>query len=247
MNTDDTVGKLTATRRRETGKGSAHKLRERGLIPAVCYGQRSEAISLTLDPDQLRKALDPGRKRNTVIDLIIEDDGKTEQLKVMLKDYQIDSVKQTLIHADFIRVSMDQVIEVSVPLELTGRPEGVKQGGTLHQVFRTLDVSCKPAEIPTALTADVSALELNDSLQVKNIETPAGVKVSLPENQTVALVMAPRKGIEEEEEAAAAEEGEGAEGAEAAGEGAEDKEKGEKDREKGGAKEKGREKAKEAK
>ena len=77
METEANIGKLTATRRQTTGKGFAHKLRAQGLIPAICYGQKSDAIMLTVDPAQLKKALDPGKRRNTVIELTVDDDGKT--------------------------------------------------------------------------------------------------------------------------------------------------------------------------
>jgi large subunit ribosomal protein L25 len=231
METDATIGKLTATKRYTKGKGVARKLRAEGLIPAVCYGIKAESIPLTVDPALLKKALDPDKRRNTVIQLTIKDGKKSETLQVMLKEYQVDTIKDAVLHADFIQVSLEQTIEVSVPLLLQGRPEGVKLGGTLHQVFRTLPLKCKPADIPASLSADVSALELNESISVRDLELPEGVMINLPENQTIGLVMAPRK-VEEEEVAAAEEAEEGAEGAE----GAEDKDKDKKEEEKPAAK-----------
>jgi large subunit ribosomal protein L25 len=174
METQSSIGKLSATRRQEKGKGLARKLRAKGLIPAICYGQKHEAISLVVDPSELRRALDPARGQNTVITLAIEHEGKTEQLTVMLKEYQLDSLTQTLLHADFMLVSLDQIVDVTVPLDLLGKPEGVKLGGTLHQVFRKLPVSCKPGDIPSALQADVSALELNEGIQIKDLTLPDG-------------------------------------------------------------------------
>jgi len=207
--TQTTIGKLSAAVRSTSGKGNARKLRDRGLIPAVVYGKDMESVPLTVDPAELKKALDPAKRTNTVIDLMIEDQGKTELVQVMVKDYQVDTIKQTVLHADFIRVAIDQLVDVRVPLVLEGRPEGVKLGGTLHQVFRTLPVQCTPAQIPAGLSIDVSALDLNDSLQVKDLSLPEGVKIGLPESQTIVLVMAPKRATLEELEAA-----EGAEGAE---------------------------------
>lgn len=199
METEATIGKLTATRRHTTGKGFAHKLRANGLIPAICYGHKSEAIPLSVSPAALKRSLDPGKRNNTLIALTIEDDGKADTIQVMLKDYQIDSLKQVVLHADFIRVALDQVLDVTVPLVLTGKPEGIKFGGTLHQVFRHLPVTCTPDKIPVSIEFDVTALELNDTIAIKDLKVPEGVVINLPLQQTCALVMAPRSVAEEAE------------------------------------------------
>jgi len=223
MESTSTTGKLTAQRRTTKGKEQAAKLRQKGLIPAVCYGG-GESIPLTVDPVALKKAMDPARRRNTVIELQVEDGTSSERLSVMVKDYQVDPMKQTLLHADFVKVAEDEVIDAKVPLLLTGKPEGVKVGGNLHQVFRTIPVRCTPRRIPVSMTLDVTALNIGDSLRVKDLAAMAeGVTIALPPNQTLALVMAPRKVVEAAAEAAVAVEGaegapaaEGAEGAPAA-------------------------------
>lgn len=226
MKTEYTMGKLTATRRTGTGKGLARKLRDQGLIPGVCYGLKEDSISLVLHPMEIKGALDPGKLRNTLIDLTIKDGDSATSTMVMLKDVQIDSLKDNVLHADFIRVSIDQPIEVAVPLVLVGKAPGVKIGGTLHQVFRTLPVKCLPVNIPVSVTVDVSNLELNESVSVQDLaELTKGVEILLPPNKTIALVMSPRKSTEEEDAEAAAAEAEGEEGAEgekAEGEKAED-------------------------
>lgn len=215
-----TIGKLAATRRREKGKGVARKLRAKGFVPAVCYGRGAESIPLTVDPVALRKCLDPGKRHNTVIELTVADGDKSELMKVMLKDYQIDTLKRTVLHADFIRLAEGQAVVVSVPLLLEGKPEGVKLGGQLHQVFRELPVSCMPEKIPISVSIDVSALLVGQSVQVKDIKVDEGVTITLPQNQTVALVITPRKEREEVVAVEGAVEGVAAEG-EAAAEGAE--------------------------
>jgi large subunit ribosomal protein L25 len=217
METQTTTGKLTATRRTETGKGNAHKLRAKGLIPGICYGLNQETIPITFNPTELRKALDPAKRRNTLIELTIQGEGQSESIQVMLKDYQLEPLKQTILHADFIRVADDTIIEVAIPLILEGKPEGVKLGGSLHQVFRTLPIRCKPAQIPDAIKADVSALELNQAIRVENLTILGqGIEVMLPTNQTVALVIPPKKEKAATEEVPA--EGEAVEGAPADGE-----------------------------
>ena len=200
METTQTIGKLTATRRYETGKEQAKKLRAKGLIPAVCYEKGKEGIPLILNPSELIKALDPEKRRNTLFDLTIDDKGKTQQLKVMVKDYQQDPLKNTMLHVDFCQVRMDQQVEISVPLVLEGRAEGAKAGGTLHQIFRDLPVLCKPDMIPVKLTVDISDMEIGDVRRVGDLDLPEGIKILLQDSMTCAQVAAPRA-VEEEEEA----------------------------------------------
>jgi large subunit ribosomal protein L25 len=209
------VGKLEVRIRRDHGKGYAHKLREAGKIPAVCYGGGEGPIALALDPKALKDALDPEKRQNTVITMTLKGDGADRQLTVMLKDYQTDPIKNTVLHADFVRVDLTKEIKVTVPLLLTGKPEGVKIGGILHQVFRMIDVACLPDRIPTKLEADVSALNIGDALKATDVKVGEGVRLMLDPKQSVAVVVAPKE--EKAEEAAAAEGAvEGAEGAAAA-------------------------------
>src|SRR3569833_1944490 len=89
------VGKLTVTLRNTSGKGAATKLRQQGLVPGICYGAspdgRIEPLAISVNVKQLRAALDPVRKANTVLDLTIEGEGKTHRLHALVKDYQIDT------------------------------------------------------------------------------------------------------------------------------------------------------------
>ena len=212
------VGKLEVRIRKDHGKGYAHKLRQAGKIPAVCYGGGEQPLSLALDPKALKDALDPEKRQNTVITMTVKGDGSDRQLTVMLKDYQTDPLKNTVLHADFVRVDLTKEITVTVPLVLTGKAEGVKLGGIMHQVFRMIDVACLPDRIPTKLEADVSALNMGDALKAAEIKVSEGVRVMLDPKQSVAVVVAPKE--EKAEEVAAEGAVEGAEGAAAPAEGA---------------------------
>lgn len=208
------VGKLTASRRERTGKEVAKKLRQRELIPAVVYGGGGESEALTLDPLQLHAALDPQKKGNTLIELTIEAaDGKSpEQQNVMVKQHQVHPLRRNVMHVDLVRVSLDQPVQVEVPLHTEGRAEGVQLGGMLNQVFRTLPLECTPDKIPAEVTVDVSALNIGDGLQVSDLTLPEGVTTKLAPEQTVVAVVASRAVAEEEttEEGAEATEGEAA-------------------------------------
>ncbi|MBI5479025.1 MAG: 50S ribosomal protein L25 [Deltaproteobacteria bacterium] len=197
------VGKLEVHLRQESGKGYAHKLRQAGRIPAVCYGGGEEPIALALDPRALKDALDPEKRQNTVITMTVKGGDADRQLTVMLKDYQTDPLRNTVLHADFVRVDLSREIHVTVPLLLTGKAEGVKIGGILHQVFRMVDVACLPDRIPTKLEADVSALNIGDALKASDVKVTTGVRVLLDPKQSVAVVVAPKE--EKVEEAAAVE------------------------------------------
>jgi large subunit ribosomal protein L25 len=119
-------------------------------------------------------------------------------------DYQYHPVSRQLLHADFKQVALDQPVDTRVPLELTGRPTGVTLGGTLKQVFRELPIRCLPTQIPVKLLLDVTNLGLEQSSAVKDLQLPAGVKVLLPDAQTIAGVYTLKKQPDAEEEAAAA-------------------------------------------
>ncbi len=206
------VGKLNAQVRPNTGTGTATKLREKGQIPAICYGGGQDPITLQINPTDLLKSLDPVKGRNTLLHLHIE--GQAKPTAVMLKDTQRDKLRGELIHADFLRVATDKAVRAVVPLAMIGKAAGVKDGGTLHQVYRTVTVSCVPGKIPTNIELDVNALGIGQSIHVRDLKLPEGVTVSLAANTTLCVVTIPK--AEKSTETAAA----GAEGAAPAGEAA---------------------------
>jgi large subunit ribosomal protein L25 len=210
---DAEVGKLEAEIRTTSGKGWAHKLRQKGQIPAVCYGGGGAPLSIALDPRALSKALDPQKRQNTLITLTVKADGKSQQLTVMLKEYQTDPIKLDVMHADFVRVDVTKPVRVTIPIVLTGRPEGVKLGGILHQVFRHVEVECLPDRIPVQLEGDVTPLNMGQALHASDLPVAEGVRVLLDPKQSVAVVVAPKAEKTPEEEATAAAAAETAEGA----------------------------------
>lgn len=220
METQTTVGKLTVKRRTATGKGVARKLRNNGLIPAVLYGANKESVSLTVSPTALAGCLDPGKRHNTVIALTLtSDDGAgAETVDAMLKDYQIHPLRRVVTHADFIRITAETRVHVSIPLLVEGNSPGVKLGGVLHQVFRELNVECKPADIPVSITTNIGALEVGDAIHVSDLTLTEGVVVLLPPTQTIVQIVSPRVG-----DAATATQTEGEEAVDAAAPAAEKK------------------------
>jgi large subunit ribosomal protein L25 len=202
--------KVSATRRSESGKGVASRLRATGKIPAVAYGKQLPAQALAVSPDALKAVFASAYGNNNVIELDVE--GK-DKLTVLLRDYQYHPVSRQLLHADFVQIHLDQPVDVEVPLELTGKPLGVIQGGILRQVFRKLPLRALPNNIPVKIVHDVSSLELDGHVASKDLALPEGVSVRLPAEQTVASIV---HEIVREEETAAPAAGAAAAGAAAA-------------------------------
>jgi large subunit ribosomal protein L25 len=208
------VGKLTVSLRARSGKGDSRKLRAQGKVPGVCYGAsvdgRIEPLPITVDIKQLRGALDPVRKRNTVISLTIEGGTQPRSLHALVKDFQVDAIRRDVTHVDLLAIDPDKEVRAEVPLEFTGKPKGTIDGGQLRIVLRSLTVRAKPSDIPVKLAVDVSPLEIGDVIHVSAINLPGGVASVTGRDLAVVTCAAP------EEEKVAATDAAPAEGAAAA-------------------------------
>jgi large subunit ribosomal protein L25 len=193
---------LQAEVRASRGKGPARRLRAQGKVPAVFYGPGVEPTPLTLSPRELTKALRGERGRNVVFKLSV---GGKDEL-AMVRDLMTDPVTHELLHIDLYRVFEDKQIEVDVPFHTHGRAAGVVQGGVLNVTRRTLPIRTTPANIPVSIDADVTHLNIKDSIAVEEIALPEGVVCTLRPKLTLAIVLEPRQlaPLEGEETAAVA-------------------------------------------
>jgi large subunit ribosomal protein L25 len=198
--------------RTESGKGSARRARAAGKVPGILYGHKEPPVTLTVDPLALVKSLDKERKRNTVFTLAV---GGDKAVTAMIRDVQLDPMSRQIIHVDFIRVSMDEEVKVTVPLHLVGNPVGVVNGGNLHQGMHAVPLAAKPDAIPSKLELNVSGLDIGQALHASDLKLGAGVRVLLDPKAALASVVLPR--AEKVEEAAAAAPAEGAAAAPAEG------------------------------
>jgi large subunit ribosomal protein L25 len=194
--------KLLAKLRTQLGKEASRKLRQKGLIPAICYGPKTDPVPLTLDTKELMKTVHMGD--NVLIDLMIQDGKKAGQKVVVVRDLQIDPIRDQYIHVDLFEVVMDEEISVEVPIVLVGKPEGVKVGGVLEQITRDVTVECLPADIPQSIDVDVSHLDIGDTIHIADIEL-GRVKVLVDPTTTIVTVVPPtvervvvEEGVEEE-------------------------------------------------
>jgi large subunit ribosomal protein L25 len=165
---------LVAEKRTSRGKNEARRLRAAGKIPAVIYGAQKagdagNTLELAVDPKPLMRILHSGSGVNTLITLKVDGEGDS---RVLVKEYLVDPITHTLLHADFFRVNMDRRITVTVPIVTKGEPRGVKvDGGVLDFVHREVELECLPADIPPAIEVDVSDLGLNDAIYVRDVAT----------------------------------------------------------------------------
>ena len=214
---------LKAAPRAEFGSRSSRRLRREGLVPGVVYAGGSDARSFQAAEREIRAVLAGGQ---ALFDLELEG---ASAVPVVVKEQQLHPVRGKLEHIDLQEVKLDEEIQAEVAIELEGAEvaPGVKEGGVLEHVTREITVEALPTEIPERIVADVSAMEINDTLQLVAIAIPDGVKLVAddPEDVTIATLSPPRVEEEpepeveeetelvgEEGEAAAVGEGEGAEG-----------------------------------
>jgi large subunit ribosomal protein L25 len=180
---------IEVEKRDTRGKGNARKMRAAGKIPGVVYGHQEAPISVTLDPRVLERHLThSGKRRNTLFELA----GLGRQILCLTKDLQVDPVKRDLLHIDFFEVREGDRVLVDVPMVYTGRPEGVVKGGKLEGTRRTLRLDCSPLAIPTDVKLEITKMQIGDTIRVKDLDLPEGVKPALEANATVATIRAPR-------------------------------------------------------
>ncbi|MCP9454665.1 MAG: 50S ribosomal protein L25 [Nitrospira sp.] len=216
---------LVATVRERAGKGAARAMRRAGKIPAVLYGQ-GECMLLSVSPTSLMKILKSPAGSAALITLTIEGAKSNPQRTALLRDYQLDPVKGTVLHADLFEVSMSKPIRVKVPIQVVGgTPVGVKEGGVLHHNLRELFIECLPTVLPDHIEVDASALTIGSGIHVKELTVGEGIRLLDDPDQMVVSVAAPLSDAKLEAlltsgAAAGAEPEVIAKGKEAAGEGA---------------------------
>ena len=194
---------LSAQLRTAKGKEAARKIRRNKQVPGIIYGPHTQPLMVAVDYSQLYKVVKKATSENIMLDMEIQSDGGVEIKKVMLKDLQMDPIKDTYIHADFYEISMDTELTVEIPIHLTGTPVGVSKGGILQHVKREIEISCLPHKLIDFVEVDVSGLDIGDAVHVSDIPLPEGIECLDDGELTVAVVAAPTVGperVEEEEE-----------------------------------------------
>jgi large subunit ribosomal protein L25 len=198
---------IQGTVREGTGKGLARKLRAAGKLPANVYGKALASTPITLDVREFVDSLKTEQGANVLMNLAVAGGSLADGKTVMVREVQRDPLSGAPLHADLIEVRMDELVTVEVRLRFRGTAKGVKEGGILHELHRTIEVECLPSAIPDHFEIDVSGMEIGDTLHISDLTLPEGVSVTGEGNFGVVTIMTTR--AEEPE----VKEGEGAEGA----------------------------------
>ncbi|MCX6826561.1 MAG: 50S ribosomal protein L25 [candidate division Zixibacteria bacterium] len=215
--------KLMAETREGVGKERSRKLRRTGVVPGILYGPETKPLPLVVKSGELSGLIRHHGRTNMLIDLGLNNE--TATCKVIIRELQRDPVSGQYCHIDFYQVSMKKKLHLSALVHLTGLASGVKNsGGIMEHVTREIEIACLPSDIPEKIEIDISALEIGDSIHVRDLKVDK-VDILTDLGQTIATVVPPTI-IKTEtvaaptaEEAAAAEEaGKLAEGETAEGE-----------------------------
>ena len=207
--------KLEVRERGERGSRPSRRLRARGLIPGVLYGN-GDSRSIVVAERDLRAAVSGASGMHAILDVVIE--GHKTVHPSVLAEYQQDPIRGTISHVDLREVRLDRPITAAVVVQLVGESPGVKTGGVLSLVTREIHVEALPANVPEHIEADLTGMEVGDVLRLEDLSPIPNVTfLDDPHETVIATVSTPRGLVElEEEEAEEAEEGEeAAEGEEA--------------------------------
>ncbi|MFN4132173.1 MAG: 50S ribosomal protein L25/general stress protein Ctc [Caldimicrobium sp.] len=189
---------LPVEKREKTGKEMAKKMRKKGLIPAILYGKGMEPLPLAVKYSEFERLYKKVKGETVVFTLdFIKDELKKQAI---LKEIQRDPVTDMFVHLDFQSIEEGRPIEVEVPLEFVGKPVGITKGGILEIMLHELTIECLPTEIPDKIVVDISHLDVGDSLHVRDIKIPEGLKVKDHPEETVATLVAEEVSSEEGKE-----------------------------------------------
>jgi large subunit ribosomal protein L25 len=204
--------RLEVKERDDCGSRPSRRLRREGLVPGVLYGSGSPR-PFVVEERTLRQALGGDHGTHAILDVVLE--GQQKAHHAVLKDYQLDPRRSSLLHVDLHEVRLDRPIQAQVAVEVVGTAKGVGLGGLLSQIVREIAVEALPMAMPDRLELDVSELDIGDQLHVSDLEAPEGATILEDDETVVVTVAAPRRmelpEDEVDEEAVEGEEGELAE------------------------------------
>jgi large subunit ribosomal protein L25 len=173
--------------RENVGKGVARKARAAGQIPGVLYGHGEKPMAVQVESRQFMSAMRAHKGGNAIINLNLG----SGEYTALVRDVQVDPVSRAVLHLDFQHISLTEKVTVEVPIHLNGIAIGVKDfGGILEHNVRALEVRCLPTQIPGSLDADVSALNVGDTLHVRDLKAE-GVEILADADMTIATIVAP--------------------------------------------------------
>lgn len=182
---------LTASVRSQGGKGFARSLRRQDQIPAVLYGPKTSPVSLSVSALRFEKLLRDLGEESRLLHLKVEGADSSETKNVLIREVQIHPFRRRFLHVDFYEVPLDRPIVVEIPVELTGESVGVKKGGALNLIRRTVSVRCLPGEIPERFHVDVSGLDFGATVHVGDLVSKVPFELACDRALAIVTVTAP--------------------------------------------------------
>jgi large subunit ribosomal protein L25 len=182
---------LEVSRREDGGKNVARRYRASGKVPAVVYGGHRDPVAITVDRKLVSELIHKSEHGVRSI-FLLKMTGTDQQRHAMIKDIQIDPISRRMTHIDFVRVVMDEVVRLTIPVHLTGSSIGVKEGGILDWQMRELHVECLPNAIPDTIEVDITNLGAHQQVRISDLQLPEGVKVDEDPHRVIVGVTTAR-------------------------------------------------------
>jgi len=184
--------KLSARTRTVSGSNDVKKIRDRGGVPAIIYGNAIEPTNLEVNRREIEMLLSRAAGESLLVDLEIDDAGKKTTRLSLIQEVQHHPLRGDVLHIDFQSVSATETIEAEIPIETVGEADGVKNfGGIMEVILRSLPIQCLPQNLPEVLEVDVSALKIGDSIHVRDLILPQGVEATMDGEVTVLSIAEP--------------------------------------------------------
>lgn len=189
--------KLELKTRTELGKNKVNKLRKADMVPGVIYSKGEETRSIKVDRGNLQRVYKIAGT-SSIIDLELEG----ETIPAIIKELQLDPVKDEYVHVDFQKIKMEEVVKLTIPVVLEGKDNIRLQPSVLMQQLDEIEIECLPKYIPEAAVADVSNIDFNTPIYVSDLDIFKNENITIfkEPDELVATLMAPAKTEEEEEE-----------------------------------------------
>lgn len=183
---------LKANERMDKGKGAARSLRRAGKLPAVVYSA-GKSLPINLDKKEMVQLMKAGMAEHALITLELSrvNDKMTEH-PVLIKDYQVDPVDSSLLHLDFLEISLKEKLRISVPVIITKEPLGIKEGGIFELQMREIEIECLPTQIPHGIEVNAEHVGIGHSLHVSDIPPVEGVRIVSDPGKVVLIVSSPK-------------------------------------------------------
>ncbi|MDD2715477.1 MAG: 50S ribosomal protein L25 [Candidatus Wallbacteria bacterium] len=182
---------LKCQHRDQTGKNANTRLRSAGFLPAIIYGKLNENIPVKLKLSDYLKFKNLTHNKKIIELAYLGPDGKEETKTVIIKDYDIDPIKKSLIHFDFYEFDPKELLRFNIPIRYIGMPIGVKQGGILQKEFDQIEIECYPRDAVDFIELDVTNLNFHDSIRIKDLAISDKIKILEDLDAMVATVAAP--------------------------------------------------------